>query len=54
MKKFGMVHFKFIYLLIGKALDLWADMKGEFKEHNDKQNTKEAVYVEVETVENGE
>lgn len=57
MKRFGLVHLKYVYKLIGRGIDLYAELKEEFDEFAEKKKTKEnegkeKTYVEVETIEN--
>lgn len=45
MKAFGIVHLKYVYRMVGKAIDLYAEMKEEFDAY------KQKVKAETEPVE---
>lgn len=45
MKRFGLVHLKYLYRMVGKAIDLYAEMKEEFEAYREK------VKAETEPVE---
>lgn len=53
MKRIGLVHLKYLYRLVGRAIDLYAEMKEEFdswkreKEEKEKSAVQDAVIEEV-------